>query len=430
MFTAGSVSEPVSEPAGGPATGPATGSATTGSTTHPASPALTPARPRARLRNLAPWRRALPAVAVFAVARLAGVAVVTLWTHRRGGHPLDVLGLGWDALWYHRIAGWGYGTFIPSWYGPGLRYSDLAFFPLYPMTVRAVGSVLPVGSVTAALLVAWGCAALAAWGIFAVIDHCYGRRLATALVLVWALLPHAVVMSMAYTEPMMCALAAWALYATVTRRWLTAGVLSALAGLTRPNAAAVAAAIGVTVLADAWHRRRAGLPQQPRAWLAVLIAPLGWFGYVAWVGLQSGGGLHGALHGYFDVQHRWGSDYDFGQGALHYAEHLVLAPDTLNAYVSVTLCAGAVILLVMALLDRLPLPLLVYSAVLVLIALGGANFFSCKPRFLLPAFPLLVPCAAALARARPRAAAVAVLTLTGFSLGYGAYVLTMVRVPL
>jgi hypothetical protein len=109
---------------------------------------------------------------------------------------------------------------------------------------------------------------------------------------------------------------------------------------------------------------------------------------------------------------------------------LVLAPDTLNAYVSVTLCAGAVILLVMALLDRLPLPLLVYSAVLVLIALGGANFFSCKPRFLLPAFPLLVPCAAALARARPRAPAVAVLTLTGFSLGYGAYVLTMVRVPL
>jgi hypothetical protein len=58
-------------------------------------------------------RRALPAVTVFLVARLAGVAALTLWAHRRGDHPRDLLGLGWDARWYHRIAEWGYGTFIP-----------------------------------------------------------------------------------------------------------------------------------------------------------------------------------------------------------------------------------------------------------------------------------------------------------------------------
>jgi hypothetical protein len=385
-----------------------------------------PGAPSGRAALATAWRRAAPAVTAFAVARLAGVAVLTLWAHRTGGHPRNLLGLAWDALWYHRIAGWGYGTFIPSGEAPGMRFDDLAFFPLYPMTVRAVDVISPVGSVASALLVAWASAAVAAWGVFAVVDRCYGRRIATATVILWALLPHAIVLSMAYTEAMMTALAAWALYAVVTRRWLTAGVLSVLAGLCRPNAVAVAVAVIAAVLADARQRRRSGRPQDRGAWAAAVVAPLGWAGYVAWVGLHSGHGLRG----YFEVQTRWGSTFDFGHYALHYVKHLVLRPDSLSAYVATALCAGAVILLVLAALERMPLPLLAYTAVLVAIALGGANFFSCKPRFLLPAFPLLVPAAATLARARPRAAAVAVVALTGLSLGYGAYLLTVVTVPL
>lgn len=437
MYTAGPVSDPVSEPAPEQAAGSA-----------PARPRGT--RPRGRpaveavavataVAGLAAvrWRalsaaarRALPALTAFAVARAAGVVALTLWAHRRGGHPRNLLALKWDGLWYHRIADWGYGTFIPSWEAPGLRYSDLAFFPLYPTTVRWVDAALPVGSVASALLVAWLSAGLAAWGVFAVIDHCYGRRTAAALVVVWGLLPYSIVLSMAYTEPVMAALSAWALYATVTRRWLTAGALSVLAGLSRPNAVAVPVALAAAVAADAWSRLRAGRPQQPRAWLAALAGPLGWCGYIAWVGLHTGRGLHGMLHGYFEVQSRWGSDFDLGHYALRYVKHLVLHPDSLTAYTATAICAAAVLLLVLAALHRMPLPLLAYSAVLVVIALGGANFFSCKPRFLLPAFPLLVPCAAALARARPRTAAVAVGALAGVSLGYGAYLLTVVPVPL
>ena len=426
MFTPGPLSEPVSESVSAPVPELVAGPV----------PA-TPYRPRRRLpipararAAAAAGRRALPAVTVFVVARLAGVAALTVWAHRRGGHPRNLLGLEWDALWYHRIADWGYGTFIPSWESPGLRYSDLAFFPLYPMTVRAADTLLPGGSVASALFVAWVCAALAAWGVFAVVDHCYGRRVATALVVVWGLLPYSIVLSMAYTEPAMTALAAWTLYAVVTRRWAVAGVLGLLAGLSRPNAVAVPAALMAAVVADAWHRWRTGRRQEPRAWLAALVAPAGWCGYLTWVGLHTGSGLHAAVHGYFEVQSRWGSDFDFGRYALKYVKHLVLFPDTLSAYMATALCVGAVLLLVLAVLDRMPLPLLVYSAVLVVIALGGANFFSCKPRFLLPAFPLLVPCASALAGARPRAAAVTVVALAGISLGYGAYVLTVVTVPL
>ncbi|MEE4544523.1 hypothetical protein V2S66_21405 [Streptomyces sp. V4-01] len=399
-----------------------------------AGAAGTPGGARAHVRAVgAGWRRARAAVTVFVVARLAGIAAVALVAHHRGKHPRDVLGLAWDGLWYHRIADWGYGTFIPSWKSPDLRYSDLAFFPLYPTTVHAVDAVLPAGSVVCALLVAWLSAVLAAWGVFAVADLCYGRRTATALVLLWALLPYSVVLTMAYTEPMMCALAAWALYATLTRRWAAAAALSVLAGLARPNAVAVAAAVCAAVLADGWQRRRQGRPQDRRAWLAAAASPLGWCAYVVWAGLHSAapgsGEPAGGPLGYFRVQHRWGSDFDFGHWALGYVRHMALTTDSLTAYLTAALCCGAVLLLVLAALDRMPLPLLAYSAVLVVIALGGTDFFSSKPRFLLPAFPLLAPCAVTLSRARPRAAAVAVVALAGISLGYGAYVLTAVSMP-
>lgn len=402
MFTAEPVSsEPVSSPPPAPA------------------PTAVAAATRRRVR-------AAPAVTAFVVARAAGLVVLTLWAHRLHRHPRNLLGLGWDGLWYHRIAEWGYGTFIPAWEAPGLRYDDLAFFPLYPMTVRAVDAGLPVGgSVAAALLVAWAAAVAAAWGIFAVTEHCYGRRTATALVLVWGLLPHSIVLTMAYTESLMTALAAWALYAAVTRRWLTAGLLAVLAGLTRPNAVAVAAAVSLAALAEAGRRWRDGRPQDRRVWAAAVAAPLGWCGYVAWVGRQTGRPL-----GYFGVQTRWGSHFDFGHYALGYVKHMVLGPETLSAYAATAVCAAAAVLLAVVLLDRMPLPLAVYSLVLVVIALGGAGFFSCKPRFLLPAFPLLLPCAAALAKTRPRTAAVTVVALAGISLGYGAYLLTVVPVPL
>ncbi|WP_338056513.1 hypothetical protein [Streptomyces torulosus] len=77
--------------------------------------------------------------------------------------------------------------------------------------------------------------------------------------------------------------------------------------------------------------------------------------------------------------------------------------------------------------------LLVYTSVLLVIALGGDGFFASKPRFLLPAFPLLLPLALALARtarARPWHATVAVTALAGLSYVYGAYLVVVNRVPL
>ncbi|KUJ65722.1 hypothetical protein ACZ90_44360 [Streptomyces albus subsp. albus] len=390
-------------------------------------------------RLAASLRRAAPALALYAAIRLAGVVCVAVWAWRLGRHPRTLLGYSWDGIWYTGIARHGYGTSFPSPLWPDLTFSDLAFFPLYPGLTRLVAAVTPLGTVSAGLLVAWMSAGVAAWGIHAIGKRLYGKRVALWLVVLWGLLPHAVVESMAYTEPLLTALAAWSLYAVLTGRWLWAGSLALLAGLSRPNGIAVAAAVCAAALATASGRDPArtapGTPvladrppvRHPalRRWAAVVLSPLGWLGYLAWVGARRGEPL-----GYFEVQADWGSRFDFGRDTLRSIRHLVTGRDVLAEYMTLAVLAAAAVLLVLLVLDRPPLVLLVYTLVLVVITAGGSDYFASKPRFLLPAFPLLVPAALAMARARPRTVRVTVGALAGLSCVYGAYLLAVAPVPM
>ncbi|MFE9409936.1 hypothetical protein ACFYN0_14245 [Streptomyces sp. NPDC006704] len=372
----------------------------------------------------APWaaalRRAAPALGLFAAARLGGLLVLVAAAHHRGILPRARLATAWDADWYARIAAHGYGRTL--FWPDGAVQSDLAFFPLYPGLIRAVTTVLPVTGGTAGLLVSWTAAVAAACGIYLLGERLYGRRVGTVLVLLWGLLPHSVVLTMAYTEPVMTAFAAWSLWAAVTRRWVWAGSLALLAGLSRPNAVAVAAAV---VAAAGWELWRGGWRAR-RPWAGALLAPLGWCGYVLWVGAREGD----VFGGYFAVQAGWTSRFDFGAGSLAFVKRLTRVPYDLGFPMAALITGVFVVLFALYVLDRPSLPLAVYSAVLVLIAVGGAGYFESKPRFLLPAFPLLLPVALALTRARPRAAVAVTVALAGLSFGYGAYLLTLATMAL
>ncbi|MEU8887049.1 hypothetical protein [Streptomyces sp. NPDC048442] len=386
------------------------------------TPSPSPAPARDALR--AALRRAAPALGLFAAARLTGMLLMAVWAWRIGESPLHLLGQSWDSLWYTRIAAHGYGHTV-TFAGGAVVQSDLAFFPLYPGLIRAVSAALPLTPGGAGLLISWTAALAAAWGVFAVTDRLYGRRTATLAVLLWGLLPHSVVLSMAYTEPVLVALSAWALYAVLTRRWLLAGTLALLAGLSRPNAVALVAAVVLTAAYELLRGRQRGW----RIWAGAALAPLGWAGYVLHVGIRTGD----PLGGYFTVQAGWSSRFDFGMGTLRFVRHLVSTPEKFGFPIALVIVAAAVLLLVLmayGMERRPPLPLLVYAGVLVLIAVGGAGFFESKPRFLLPAFPLLLPLACAMAKARPRAAVVVTAALAGLSMGYGTYLVTVAPMPM
>ncbi|MGI5481639.1 hypothetical protein [Streptomyces lavendofoliae] len=374
------------------------------------------------------WRaalhRAAPALGLFAAARLTGMLVMALWAWHTGRSPRALLAMSWDSDWYLGIAAYGYGTTL--YWPDGVVQSDLAFFPLYPALVRAVATVLPVAGGTAGLMVSWAAAGAAAWGVFLIGERLHGRGVATALVLLWGLLPHSIVLSMAYTEPLLTAFAAWSLYAVLTRRWLWAGALAALAGAARPNGIAVAAAVGAAAAVEAYRLFRGGRRTDWRLWAGAAVAPAGWAGYVLWVGVRKGD----PLGGYFAVQAGWTSRFDFGVGTFGFVRRVVTRPMDLGFTGALLITAAGVVLFALFALERPPLPLVVYTAVLVVIAVGGSGFFESKPRFLLPAFPLLLPVACALRRARPEAAAVVVAALAGLSYGYGTYLLALAPMAL
>ncbi|MEU3722215.1 hypothetical protein [Streptomyces sp. NPDC031705] len=371
-------------------------------------------RPPQARQALAPG--AVAALGVFAAVRGAGALVVAAGAWWAGRDPVRVLGFSWDSVWYLGIAAHGYGR-TQMWAASGSVQSDYAFFPLYPLLVRLAG-----GGPGAGLAVAWAAAAVAAVGVYRVGERLLGARAGVLLVGLWAALPHAVVLTLAYTEALLAALAAWALYALLRERWLWAAGLAALAGLTRPTGVAVAAAVTALAVRELAVRGN----RAPGVWAAALLAPAGWAAYVLAVGVHR----HDAL-GYFAVQRQWGSRFDFGAGTLETAGKVLSGgPLTIPVGVTLAVLAAAGLLAAAAVLDRTPLPLLVYAGTLLLITFGGAGYFESKPRFLLPAFPLLLPVAAAMARARPRTAVAVTACMAGLSYGYGLYLLLVARVPL
>ncbi|MGA5217357.1 mannosyltransferase family protein [Streptomyces cinereoruber] len=355
-----------------------------------------------------PSRPLLLALGGYAATRAIGLVVLAIAAAATGEDGLHRLKGRWDSVWYVRIAehGYGYETTLPN----GDVHSDLAFFPLLPLLERALSAVLPLDAAGAGLLVSWTAGLVAAWGIFKCGAHALGPRTGVLLAVLWGVYPTAFVQSMAYTETLFTALAAWSLYAVLRDRWILAGLLCAAAGLTRPTAVALIAALGITALAALVRDRR--LPARTVA--GVLLAPLGWLGYIVYVGVRQD-----SPTAYFEVQAAWGNSIDGGLALARFVAGLPW-PAALGLTAALALLAWLVVLCVR---QRQPLPLLVYTIGVVLVSLVGAAYFGSRPRLMMPAFGLLLPPAAALARLRPRTAAPVLAGLALASAAYGAFTL-------
>ncbi|MGM9463429.1 hypothetical protein [Streptomyces murinus] len=358
------------------------------------------------------------ALVLFGGVRLAGAVLVVVVNLLTGRSILKGLAHSWDSVWYLHIATHGYGTRMHIT-NSGAVQTDWAFFPLYPGLVRALDWIPLLTPGVAALLIAWTATALAAVGVYAIGHRLYGRAVATAMVALWAVLPHSVVLTLAYTEPLFIALAVWCLYALLDERWLAAGALAALAGLTRPNGYAAAAAV-LGVAAFEVVRRRGRVPLG--LWAGALAAPLGWTAYLLLVGHRTGA----LLHGYFQVQSAWESRFDGGLGTLRFLATVPLTDGVIYPVALVVVAVG-VYLFVRLCRERVPLALLLYTAALLLPVVLVSGPFESKPRFLLPAFPLLIPAAQTLVhrwRTDPDATRRLCGYLTAFSLLYGTYLAT------
>jgi hypothetical protein len=355
------------------------------------------------------------AAVLIAYAALRGLctAIVLSWGYHVGVTPVHLFDR-FDMSGYVHIARFGYEKALT--YGPdGVpKTTDLAFFPLYPGMIRAVEAISPLSYVSAGLLIAWLSSLAAAWGLFAVASQLYSRRVGVLLVLVWAVLPYAIDESLGLTESLFTALAAWCFYALLKRRWLTAGVLCMISGLSRPTAVALMAAVGVAALIALIRREKPWW----RPIVATVISPLGWVAYLVWVARR----IH-RTDGWFYIQDKaWRSSFDGGRYSIRMAANTLSGHQkTIEPYVVTLTLVIVVVLFVLTILERQPLPMIVYSAVLFITTVGGTNYYHTDPRHLLPAFPLLLPVAVGAARMRVRNIGAVLIVATAVSAWYGGW---------
>lgn len=188
------------------------------------------ARPLAWTRVLAEafwmWLATRVALAVFTVA----VVLIAPGGRTRGFAQVSPRTLlyawkQWDGYWYTEIAHQGYWT-----------WQTTAFFPLYPLLIRATSFVVGQHWLLIAMLIS----NLAALGAFAGVallaanEH-GGLRAADRALLVFAAYPLAFFLAAPYTEGLFVAFAAFTLLFARRAMWRWAALTAFLAALTRPT---------------------------------------------------------------------------------------------------------------------------------------------------------------------------------------------------
>ncbi|MFC9130388.1 glycosyltransferase family 39 protein [Streptomyces sp. NPDC057099] len=383
-----------------------------------------------------------PVLLTYGVLKLAGFAVFMYLLDsagdfrkknpRFGGgeHAWDVLA-SWDGWWYQQIAEHGYDPALEPVPGATglitLEGNSAAFFPLYPALMRLVSECTGLGLFGAGLTVSVIASFVAALGIYAVARRLGGDRAGLVAAGLWAVWPGSGTEWSGYSESLYTALAVWACHAVMSRRWLTAGLLTCMAGLCRPTAAALIAALAVAALLSL--RRRADGVLRPLA--AVAIAPLGLFGYLAWVNYRMGD-----INGYSKLQDgAWAHKFDWG---VHTFKVLTSLPvghfDYLFARafedvigVCVVLAVPALTVLLLRL--RPPAVLVVYTVLSYLMVMTTQQIFGNVSRYLLPLFPLFVPLALAMSRLGWPSLVTVLGTAALASGSYAGYVLFELGVP-
>lgn len=159
----------------------------------------------------------------------------------------------WDAAWYLAIAEHGYDA-RPPW---GSEGETFAFFPLYPLLVRALGlGGGPEPQLVAAYVLSLACllSALVLLRRLVALDD--APRVADATVLLIAVSPAAFYFAAPYTESLFLLLSVGAFYAARTGRWAWAGVLLGAASATKSVGLVVGLAVALLYL----YGPRAGTP--------------------------------------------------------------------------------------------------------------------------------------------------------------------------
>jgi hypothetical protein len=293
-----------------------------------------------------------------------------------GGHRFDRLA-AWDGGWYILAAQHGWPHAVPLANGFP-KFSTLAFFPAFPLSIRAVHAV-GLGWIASGFVASLIFQVVMVILLWQLAKEVWGERVADRGMTLFLFSPGALAFALIYSEPMLFASAAACLLALRRRWWVVAGLTAAVGTAVRP--------VGVALVACCiWEAARAIRSERQWSSLAApLLAPLGivsWMGYL-WVHT-------GSPFTWSKAEKAWDDSFDpftlikryFFHEVTHTGQHL---PRFLPA-AGALFCIVALVLLWKA---KAPASFLVYSIVVVIIA-ASSKIVGLRPRLVETAFPLVL----------------------------------------
>jgi hypothetical protein len=202
----------------------------------------------------------------------------------------------WDSVWYLAIAQSGYAHNPPK----------TAFFPLYPLLVKALGFAVR-SQILAGILISLGCFAAALVLLHRLVSRELGERGADLTVVLLAYSPMAYFFSALYTESLFLLLSVGCLMAARQQRWWLAGLLGGLAAASRNSGVMLVVPVVLMYLygpreGAAAARRRGLRPRYRPSWSLAwaLLIPAGLGAYLLYLAITTGDGTAP-----FHVQQVW-----------------------------------------------------------------------------------------------------------------------------
>jgi len=313
----------------------------------------------------------------------------------------------WDACWYMKIATYGY--------EPGER--SVAFFPLFPATVRMVGTITALPYPVAGMIVSAISYVAAAVGLMRLVGASHGERIGRRTTLLLSIFPSAFFLLAPFTEALFLAAATWSLVLARQRRWSLVIVCATLAGLTRAQGVLLAVPIAWEALVAFRDARRTDLLAVPGAWAQAGLSGLATLApVVAFIGF---GLVARSLTGEtpYDAQSLWGGTDFHPPWAVVAASAgwIVERGDAIQALNLLVLIGAAVLLVIGA--RRMPLAysLFAWPPLLLVATRIQPTPLTSTTRYVLVLFPVFVV-AALLVEHRWARAAWIVLSLIGLVL--------------
>jgi hypothetical protein len=296
----------------------------------------------------------------------------------------------WDSGWYFQIASAGYA------YTPDTQ-STVAFFPLYPMLMRA--AAWPFGGTgeavwAAGIGVSVTAFAAALFALHRLAEHLTGSRIvAQRAILYLAVFPFSFYFTRVYTEAVFLLVTVLAVSAACHARWGYAGLFGALSTLTRPNGILIAIPLIILACADG-----SPLRVQVRRLAALLPVPFALLGFSWYVARLSGDPL-----AWLRAQAHWA--YSLGHPPSNHLVRIAEGVETFGLYEFLLLSDTAPIELAYAVLaigilmfvpsivrafgPRIGWALGAYVAVSVLIPLSGNSLVG-MGRYISVLFPVFI----------------------------------------